>query len=92
MYRKDLIDLLWHRPMHVAEIARQLDVPPQRVVDDLNHLSKSLRRSDMRMEVRPAACRKCGFGFSADKLGKPGKCPRCHGTWIEPPAISIREK
>ena len=89
MFRKDLIELLRGAPRSVADIAELLELKPKDVEDDLRHLLKSLRHSCYRVEITPARCRHCDFVFHADKLGKPGKCPRCRETWISPPRIHI---
>ena len=89
MYRKDLIEFLRNNPMRVAEIAKLCGVPLKEAEDDLKHLMRTLKRSVYRIHVYPAACRKCDFVFSAEKLTKPGKCPRCRGTWIEDPLVEI---
>jgi predicted Zn-ribbon and HTH transcriptional regulator len=89
MYRKELVALLEDHPMTVHEIARLFGVGPRDVVDDLRHIQKSLRHEDVTLHIEPAVCRKCGFVFRGDKIAKPGKCPRCHGTWIREPRISV---
>jgi predicted Zn-ribbon and HTH transcriptional regulator len=89
MFRKALADFLLDHPMTVAEIARQLGVPVRDVADDLAHLERSLRRGDRRLVVHPAACRGCGFTFGPDKLRRPGKCPKCKGTWITEPRVEV---
>ena len=89
MYRKELISLLEDTKMGLVEIARLLDAAPRNVEDDLRHLQKSLRHSEYRLLVTPARCRKCGVEFHKDMLHKPGKCPRCHETWIQEPLLTI---
>jgi hypothetical protein len=89
MRRRDLIDLLLDRPMAAGELARALDLRPRELAAELEHLRQSLRHEPYRLEVDPARCRKCGFTFDPDKLSKPGKCPRCRGTWIREPRIWV---
>jgi len=92
VFRKDLIDLLLNRPLSLRDIAVVLDVSPRDVEDDLRHLIKSLKASPYREDITPARCRKCGFQFRADKLHKPGKCPRCRDGWISDPLIGISRR
>lgn len=92
MFRKGLITMLLHQPMGLAAIASALDIPPRDVEEDLHHLQKSLKRSDYRLVVHPAVCRKCGFTFSKEKLHKPGKCPHCHESWIQEPLLEVVEQ
>jgi predicted Zn-ribbon and HTH transcriptional regulator len=89
MFRKDLVTFLHHNPMTVVDLARIAGVSPKEAKDDLEHLTKSLKRSAYRLKVHPATCRKCDFVFPDDKLTKPGKCPRCRGTWIEAPLVEV---
>lgn len=91
MYRKDLLEILHDRPASLHELALLLKLHPREVEDDLNHLIRSLKNLPCHAIITPATCRKCGFVFHRDKLHKPGKCPRCHGTWISEPLISIEE-
>jgi len=91
MFRKDLLEILHDRPASLQELALLLDVRPRELEDDLQHLLISLKNLPYRAIITPASCRKCGFVFHKDKLHKPGKCPRCHGTWISEPLLSIEE-
>lgn len=91
MFRKDLIPLLHHHPLRPSEVARLCDVPLKEIADALKHLRKTLKKSDYRLEVTPAQCRKCDFVFSTDKLLKPSKCPHCRSTWLDEPVLCITE-
>lgn len=92
MFRKDLIDMLRVRPITLYELSLLLDTEPRDLEDDLQHLFRSLRGNPLCAVIEPARCRKCGFTFHSDKLHKPGKCPRCKGTWISEPLIALAEK
>ena len=89
MFRPDLIDSLRERRISVSELARELDIRPRELEDDLEHLRKSLKHSGYREVFEPAVCRQCGFVFRQQRLRKPGKCPRCKGTWISEPRLGI---
>lgn len=90
MYRRNLIPILLGQPWSLDQLALELELSPRELSDDLRHLLRSLRHSDYEAVITPARCRKCGFAFGEEKLRKPGKCPRCHGTWISPPVMEIR--
>ena len=92
MYRKGLIGMLRDHPLSIDEMARTLGLSSKDLEDDLRHLIRSLHNGPYRIVQVPATCRKCGFAFKKDKLRKPGKCPRCNGTWISEPLIGIEEK
>ena len=92
VYRKELIDALLNHPMSLQDLAMVMEEPVHDMEDDLRHLKKSLRHSAYRLEIIPARCRHCGFVFHRDKMGKPGKCPKCSATWISAPLLTIKEK
>ena len=92
MFRKDLIETLQIRPITLYELSLLLDTEKRDLEEDLHHLFRSLRGSPLCPVIEPARCRKCGFRFHSEKLHKPGKCPRCKGTWISGPLISAEER
>lgn len=92
MYRKELIDLLRDHPVSLHQLAVLLDSEERDIESDLEHLMRSLRHSAWRSVVTPARCRKCGFRFGVHKLHKPGRCPRCRGTWISEPLIAVEAR
>ena len=89
MFRKKLVELLLDNPMSIAEIAHQHDARPRDIADDIRHLKRSLKRDGYRLVIDPAHCRKCGFGFHADKLLRPSRCPKCKSEWIADPRIRV---
>ena len=89
MFRKELRDLLLAKPMTISEIARQTGARPKEIEEDLLHLEKSLKHEGRRLVVTPAVCLKCGFEFERRKLHRPGKCPKCRGTWIDEPCVRV---
>ena len=78
--------------MSLSELCELLELPYGDLRDDLQHLAKTLRHSDQRLVITPARCHKCGFSFANDKVTKPGKCPRCRGTWISEPLLEVRQR
>jgi predicted Zn-ribbon and HTH transcriptional regulator len=91
MFRKDLIPLLLNKPHSLTQIARSVGERPKDVELDLAHLFKSLKHSEYMVVITPAACRKCGFEFDQEKLGKPSKCPECQSTWLSEAMIQLSE-
>lgn len=89
MFRKDLLEVLHGAPRSIVDLAAQFKQEPKDIEDDLRHLLKSVRHNGYRVRITPARCRHCGFAFHTDKLHKPGKCPRCRGTWISAPLLHI---
>ncbi len=91
MFRKEMVTLLQDNPLSLKDIAKLFEMTPSDVEDDIRHLIKSLTHSEYRLSITPARCRKCGFVFEKEKLHKPGKCPRCHETWIQEPLLEIEK-
>ena len=61
------------------------------VLDALEHVQRSLRRTKARLIVHPARCIGCGHRFAKrDRLAKPGKCPLCRSLRIDPPRFSMQ--
>jgi predicted Zn-ribbon and HTH transcriptional regulator len=90
MFRRDLIPVLLDKNLSLSEIARQVHEKPKEVIDALQHLAQSFRHDDYDLVITPAECRKCGFEFRDDKFSRPGKCPKCRGTWIYEPLFGVR--
>jgi predicted Zn-ribbon and HTH transcriptional regulator len=89
VHRKDLIPILQQRPRTIHDLAHELEMKPSDLEDDLVHLQRTLRNTPTPLVIEPAACRKCGFTFGPEKLGKPGRCPKCRETWIQAARVSI---
>jgi predicted Zn-ribbon and HTH transcriptional regulator len=92
MFRRDLIPLLLDKKMGLSEIARVVHETPADVIDALQHLAQSSRHGEYELVVTPAECRKCGFEFDAKKFSRPGKCPKCHATWIYEPLFEVKRR
>ncbi len=60
------------------------------VAGHLEHLEKSLKAQGLKLEVLPASCIGCGFTFKdRRRLTRPGACPECRSTRIDPPAFRV---
>jgi predicted Zn-ribbon and HTH transcriptional regulator len=90
VFRKDLITLLGDQPRSVSWLARELGLRRGDIEDHLRHALRSAQAAGYDILVVPARCRSCGFTFADDKLSKPGKCPRCRGSRLYEPQISVR--
>ncbi len=89
MYRKEMIELLKEGHATVSDLARRFECDKKDIEEDLEHIRKTLRKEGMTLKITPAVCKKCGFNFSKDKVGKPSKCPKCRSTWIAEPSFRI---
>jgi hypothetical protein len=73
------------------ELSARVGISEKDVAGHLEHLEKSLKAGGAALEVIPAECLACGFVFKERKrLTRPGSCPECRSTRIEPPAFRIR--
>lgn len=72
------------------ELSTRVGISEKDVADHLVHLEKSLKAQGLRLEVLPASCISCGFTFKERKrLSRPGACPECRSTRIDPPAFRV---
>ncbi|MFX1607052.1 MAG: transcriptional regulator [Promethearchaeota archaeon] len=92
--RENIAELLerTEHPLTVEEICERLDIKKRSIVyEDIDHISKSVKRENKELLIRPARCGKCLFIFKARKTAKaPSKCPKCRSEWILSPAFLIR--
>ncbi len=73
------------------DLSALVGISEKDVAGHLEHLEKSLRAGGAALEVIPSECLACGFVFKDRKrLTRPGSCPECRSTRIEPPAFRIR--
>lgn len=73
------------------ELSALVGIPEKDVAGHLEHLEKSLKAGGASLDVLPAECLACGFVFRDRKrLTRPGSCPECRSTRIDPPAFRIR--
>jgi len=88
--RQRLIDLLESGPFRVQELSQALRISEREVRSHLEHAAHTLKARGERLTIAPFACLACGFVFrDRGRFTSPGRCPRCHGTHIEDPVLSI---
>jgi predicted Zn-ribbon and HTH transcriptional regulator len=77
-------------PATSKDLSGLVDIREKDVEGHLEHLARSLKHQGERLEVEPAHCLACGFTFKdRTRLSRPGACPECRSTRIEPPVFSI---
>lgn len=73
------------------ELSAAVGMREKDVEQHLSHLERSLKHDGEALVVEPARCIACGFAFSKrTRLSRPGRCPECDSTRIDPPVFSIR--
>jgi len=88
--REELAEALRRAPATAHELSREVGLKEKDVADHLGHLARSLETHGERLAIDPAACIACGFVFSGrERLTRPGACPRCRSTRIDPPVFRI---
>ena len=88
--RDALARALGEGPATAKDLSGLVSIREKDVEGHLEHLARSLRHHGERLAVAPAHCLACGFTFKdRTRLSRPGACPQCRGTRIEPPVFSI---
>lgn len=91
--RARLRDLLLAGPATARELSEAASLREKDVVDHLEHLERSARGRGEKLVLEPASCIACDFVFEDRKrLAKPGKCPSCGSTRIDPPRYRLIRK
>lgn len=73
------------------ELSAAVGIREKDVTDHLEHLRRSGAHRGEELVVEPASCIACGHVFrDRARLTRPGACPRCRSTRIDPPVFAIR--
>ncbi len=87
--RQHLSLLLKTGPLSAKDLSAAAHLPEKDVIHHLGHIRRSAGRGFV---VEPAECLACGFLFEdRRRLSRPGRCPRCRSTRINPPLFQIIE-
>jgi len=74
----------------IDELIKELEIDDKRIlINDLQHIERSLKRLSQKLIMKPAQCRECGFVFNKKKIKYPSKCPKCKGQRILSPQFKI---
>ena len=88
--RHQMLTALQQGPCSAKDLSVEIRIAEKEVYAHLEHIKKSLNKSNRSLVVTPAVCKKCYFVFSKrDRLKKPGKCPVCRGESIQEPLFSL---
>ncbi len=88
--RQQIMAVLKEGEWGVRELSQQLGIAERDVIAHLPHVQRSLAGSGARLVIREAFCWACGFTFKGrGRFTRPGRCPRCRRTRIEPPAFHV---
>lgn len=82
-----MIQILEQRPVTVREIAAAMQMRMADVVDDLDHVKRSLGK---RLVVGRSTCEACGNSLRRDeRFTAPSRCPRCKSERTSEPEIWV---
>jgi len=78
-------------PLTAQDVCDILDIKSRSIVyEDIEHISRSVKRKGRQVLIRPASCGKCGYVFASRKsVKRPSRCLKCRSQWIVQPAYLI---
>jgi hypothetical protein len=86
--RESLRRVLREGPTTLRELSGAVSVSEKDIVTHLEHLERSLRRTEERLVIEPAKCLACDFEFGP-RFTRPGRCPKCRASRIAFPRFSL---
>jgi len=90
--RQKIISVLEGQTLSAKDISADVRISEKEIYEHLEHIRRTLNKSEHIFILAPAVCKKCGFVFrKRDRLKKPGKCPVCRSELIQEPLFSIRK-
>lgn len=87
--REQMIQHLEAAPRSASELAGLMKMRVKDVVDDLEHVRRSLGKS---LSIESARCVGCDFVFRQGRISAPSRCPRCRGEHIIGPYLSVTRR
>lgn len=88
--REALRKALREGPATARDLSALAGIREKDVAEHLGHLARSLQHGGERLAVEPARCLACGYTFAGrGRLTRPGACPSCRSTHIDPPVFRI---
>lgn len=88
--RETLRRALREGPATARDLSAIAGIREKEVAEHLGHLARSLPHAREHLVVEPARCLACDYRFSdRGRLTRPGACPRCRSTRIDPQVFRI---
>jgi predicted Zn-ribbon and HTH transcriptional regulator len=88
--RQQIIEIISQNPATVRQLAEALHLRMADVVEHLNHVQRSLKKT---LAIGPAVCLHCGFTLTQRrKFTAPSRCPLCKSENTSEPLISIKRE
>ncbi len=88
--RQEIRELLAERAWTLDELAARYLVRRQIIVDDLEHIARSVAPRQ-RLQILAPVCDVCGFRFKdRARFSDPSRCPQCKNEHLAPQQFRIR--
>jgi predicted Zn-ribbon and HTH transcriptional regulator len=89
--RQQLVRRLSAAPATVRDLAAELGLQIRQVVEDLEHIRRSLRsKREKELKMQPAECERCEMVFTdRQRFTAPSRCPRCRSERTTHPVLWI---
>ena len=88
--REKLHAALLEGPVTLRDLSQIVGLKEREIIDHLEHVRRSARRSGERFVIEPAACVACGMSFEdRRRFTKPSRCPRCKSERIRAPRFHL---
>jgi predicted Zn-ribbon and HTH transcriptional regulator len=90
--RQQIMDLLSQHALSAIDLSQELRIPEKEVYAHLPHIARSLSAQGKGLVIMPPRCLNCGYEFKHRKrYTRPGRCPKCRGTYLQRPLYEIRK-
>jgi hypothetical protein len=103
--RQEIMVMLRERQWTLDELARNFVVSKKVIINDLEHIARSvarpslrsfgkpqdrLRSGQARLQIHPPTCESCGFRFKdRARFSDPSRCPRCRNEHLRSQRFQI---
>jgi transcriptional regulator len=83
--RQQIIALLSEYKMNARDLSQALHIREKEVYDHLDHISRTLKNRGNQIRITPFRCVSCDYEFAdRKKFHRPGRCPQCRDSHMEP--------
>jgi predicted Zn-ribbon and HTH transcriptional regulator len=95
--RQEIMVMLRERQWTLDELARNFVVSKKVIINDLEHIARSVARPSLRrgsgqarLQIHPPTCESCGFRFKdRARFSDPSRCPRCRNEHLRSQRFQI---
>jgi len=81
--RREIAEILEKKRLTAKQLADLFRIDMKYVLEDLKHISQTVKVYHKKLQIKPAVCNFCGFVFrERERLSRPTKCPKCRSEDI----------